>query len=197
MLDSEQDQQSQQQVWLNDARANRVGALASLLESYREKLLAKTRKRIGKYYLPGKSGSDVVQTVITKALNHFDQFNGTTCAEFEAWLHRILMNCLADTIKKAGTKVPTHHTTQAKEQADMHPSPSSQSRRNESANQLRRLIAQMPEPYRSVVILRYIEGIESFADIATTLGRKEGTVRQQWLRGLKWLKEVEGMEEIE
>jgi RNA polymerase sigma factor (sigma-70 family) len=197
MSPSKSDQtDTRQQALLDAALARKDGALAPLLESYRERLLAKAQKKLAFHYIPGKSGRDVVQTVYAKAIQHFDQFRGTTCAQLDAWLHRILIREVANIKKTASNSLHILSKDQVKERVTPQPSPSSQSRRHESADRLRRLIVQMPEPYRSVVIQRYVEGIESFADIATSLGRKEGTVRQQWLRGLKWLKEVEGMKEI-
>lgn len=184
------------QELLDGAKAQTSGALAQLLESYRSVLLAKARRKLAYQYIPGKSGNDVVQTVFAKAVKNFDKFRGTTCSEWEAWLESILINLIVDIKKMASKGVPAHSKGLVKERVSQQPSPSSQIRRTEAADRLRRLIVQMPEPYRAVVIQRYIEGIESFADIATSLGRKENTVRQQWLRGLRWLKEVEGIEGI-
>jgi len=185
---------TRQQALLDAALARKDGALAPLLESYRERLLSKAQKKLAFYYIPGKSGRDVVQTVFAKAIQHFDQFRGTTSAQLDAWLHRILIRQVSDIKKNASDFIPAPFQNQ--ERAALHSSPSSQLRKKDTVSRLRSFIAQMPEPYRSVIILRYVDGIENFAEIAIVLGRKENTVRQQWLRGLKWLKEVEGIEEL-
>ena len=45
-------------------------------------------------------------------------------------------------------------------------------------------LAELPDDYRQVILLRHIEGLP-FEDVAQRMDRRRGAVRMLWLRALK------------
>ena len=58
-------------------------------------------------------------------------------------------------------------------------SPAESLRRNEERRQVRRAIAELPDAFRAVVLLRCAEGF-SYRDIAAIVGCPAGTVSGAW-----------------
>jgi RNA polymerase sigma-70 factor (ECF subfamily) len=67
--------------------------------------------------------------------------------------------------------------------------------RRERGVLLANALAGLPDDYREVIVLRYLEGF-SFADIAARMGRSVDSVQKLWVRGLAKLQSVEGIDEI-
>ena len=84
---------------LERARAGDEAARGRLLESYRNFLRLVARSLINGALRARFDPSDVVQETFLKAHRAFDRFDGTTEAEFVAWLRRILVRDLADRVK--------------------------------------------------------------------------------------------------
>src|SRR5262249_53118980 len=84
---------------LRDARRP-GGEPRELLESFRNYLRLLARTGIDAS-LQGKADpSDVVQEVMLKAYQFFDQFRGQTEPELAAWLRQILSNVLGDLVRR-------------------------------------------------------------------------------------------------
>lgn len=60
---------------------------------------------------------------------------------------------------------------------------------DERAALLQDLLAQLPEHYREVLVLRNIQGL-SFEEVATRLSRSSGATRMLWLRAIEKLRAV-------
>jgi RNA polymerase sigma-70 factor (ECF subfamily) len=73
------------------------------------------------------------------------------------------------------------------EPADTAPTPSERAERREGAAHWAALVAGLPERYREVVVLRHVEGL-GYDELATILGRPEGTLKAQAHRGLALLR---------
>ena len=194
------------------AKAGSVDCLGRLLEIYSNylKLLAATQ-------LDGKlkhriSPSDVVQETFLEATRDFPQFCGTTQAELLAWLRKILVNNLARVVERhilAGKRdvrkeISLQQLGASLEKstarldailADQGRSPSSQVASNDVSVKLADLMAKLPEQYRSVLVMRNLEGL-SFAEVAERMERSPGAVRMLWLRAVEQLRkqlEEEGL----
>ena len=71
--------------------------------------------------------------------------------------------------------------------ADPAASPASVLDRRESGRRWARLVAELPPVYRAPVVLRHVDGL-TYPEVATVLGRPEGTVKAQVHRGLALLR---------
>ena len=80
---------------LVQAREGSDAALGDLLQSYANYLALLARLEIGRRLQGKVDAADVVQETFLKAHRDFEQFRGTTEAEFVAWLRQILAANLA------------------------------------------------------------------------------------------------------
>ena len=66
-------------------------------------------------------------------------------------------------------------------------SPSTDAKRHERAVALANELAELPDDYRQVLVLRHLDGL-SFADVAEQMDRTAGAVRMLWFRAIERLR---------
>jgi RNA polymerase sigma-70 factor (ECF subfamily) len=151
--------------------------------------------------LRAKGGaSDLVQETFIKAQNQFAGFRGETEAEWRGWLRQILRNNLVDFSRQyresakrgvdrevglAGTG-STPGIGAALPAGDT--SPSGQVMAQETAAQLERVLAALPEEYRQAIQYRYQAG-HSFEEIGRLMNLTPNAARKLWLRAIQKLRE--------
>jgi RNA polymerase sigma-70 factor (ECF subfamily) len=140
----------------------------------------------------------------------FGRFRGTSEAQFIGWLRQILAANLADLLRRYlgaqardvrlereigeslnGSSARLERGTFGHELAAPQSSPSEQAARREQAVVLADGLAQLPDNYREVLVLRHLEGL-TFPDIARRMGRSLDSVEKLWMRGLARLRQVLG-----
>jgi RNA polymerase sigma-70 factor (ECF subfamily) len=119
---------------------------------------------------------DVTSEVFRRALERLGGYEWRG-APFFAWLLRIAANVMADRWQKTG-----------KESGDPAPETAGPDIDLEQRAMLFQLINRLPEAQRRVIELRYMED-RSLIEIAGTLGRTEGAVKQLQRRALEYLRE--------
>jgi RNA polymerase sigma-70 factor, ECF subfamily len=148
------------------------------------------------------SESDLVQQTLLEACRDLPQFRGSSEPELLAWLRQILAHVLAHEIRR-------YHGTQQRDiareisleqalaqsslrlgemLAQSGSSPSACAMQHERELRLADVLAQLPEEYRDVIILRNLEGL-SHEDVAARMNRSVGAVRMLWVRALASLRE--------
>jgi RNA polymerase sigma-70 factor (ECF subfamily) len=184
-----------------EARAERPGAIDQLLAAYRNylRLLACTGIDVS---LQGKAdASDLVQETLLKAHEHFAQFRGGSEAEFLAWLRQILARNLTDLARRfrgaearclsreRSLEALLDASSQAFGQfiAGKQASPSESAQRRELSVVLADALADLPDDYREVLLLRSIQE-RDWDEVAASMGRTVGSVRMLWARALKQLR---------
>jgi RNA polymerase sigma-70 factor (ECF subfamily) len=128
---------------------------------------------------------DVTAEVFRKALQSLPRFKWTG-APFAAWLFRIASNIIADRAKRAAREVnipgdedlPDARVPQS-QQADLE-----QSERSAGVS---RMVNELAEDQRRVLVMRFAEE-RSLREIAQTLGRSEGAIKQLQFRALQNLR---------
>lgn len=188
------------------ARRGSKSSLGSLLQQYRNYLAVLASMQIDKRLLPRVSPSDVVQETMLRAHKHFGQFRGTTEPELMAWLRQILVNNLAKfveqhmlaarrdvrrevSIERIGAALE-HSTIQLAQLVPAaNKSPSMAVQQREEAVELADRLAQLPEDYREVLVLRNLQGLP-FEDVAQRIDRSVGATRMLWLRAIEKLRSV-------
>jgi len=179
------------------ARAGDPESLDRLLRQYGNYLQILAQTQMGAKLRQRVAPSDLAQDTLVLAFRRFGQFRGATEKELLAWLRRILARRLADHVKKhKSLKRDLRRDVSLEDalrQSSMHVqraladgigSPSSLAARRENAVLLADLLAQLPEDYREVLILRHLERLD-FARIAVRMGRSAEAVRQLWVRALE------------
>jgi len=147
--------------------------------------------------------SDVVQETLLEAHRDFDRFTGESEKQWLAWLRRILSHNVADFVRcyRGAEKRQQRRETPirredseivgpaAAEPAGREETPSLQLARLEDELRVAAAIAQMPDDYQEVVMLRNFQRMQ-FADIAEQMDRSRPAVQMLWMRAIKRLQEA-------
>ncbi|MBI3467061.1 MAG: sigma-70 family RNA polymerase sigma factor [Planctomycetes bacterium] len=152
--------------------------------------------------LAGKvDASDVVQQALVAAAERFEQFRGTTAAQWQGWLVAIVRNETLNLqrfwhqeCRDVGRDEVLLPSTMNQEAASGRCTPSEIAIRRERAVRLTAAIERLPAEYRQVIELRNSQGL-AYSEIASRLGRSEDAVRQMWVRALQRLRRDLGDEE--
>ena len=181
------------------AREGQSGALAQILDAYRNylRLIAATSFEP---QLRGKADpSDVVQDALVKVHANFHQFRGVTERELLAWMRTILARLLTDLHRRFRGKehqvgrersledaVDRSSLVLEKLVADHHDSPSSRARQREQSVLLADALARLGPDDREVVTLRNLLELE-WEEVARRMGRSAHAVRMLWTRAVRRL----------
>jgi RNA polymerase sigma-70 factor (ECF subfamily) len=173
-----------------EAKAGNYAAFEELVSRYENKIY-----RLG-INITGNSedAEDVLQEAFLKAFKHLPEFREDS--RFYTWLVRIAVNeglmklrkrksdrlvPIADEVGEEGEVVP-------REFADWKPNPEELYAQAEIENILRNAAQTLPPAYRTVFLLRDVEGL-STAETADVLNLTEGTVKARLFRARLMLRE--------
>jgi RNA polymerase sigma-70 factor (ECF subfamily) len=180
-------------------------ARGRLLELYRNYLGLLARQQIRRRLQGKVDASDLVQEAFLEAHRDFAQFRGNTEAELACWLRRVLATNLANVVdryygtRRRNIRLECELAEELDRSASAldgallakQSSPSHQAARREQAVVLADALAQLPEDYRQVLVLRHLEE-QSFPEIARHMERTIDSVKNLWARALARLRQVLG-----
>ena len=134
---------------------------------------------------------DVVQEIFLKAYLALPKFRGD--ARFSTWVYRIAINHCRDYLKRGG---PLPVELKEEQIAD-EPAPEDKEwqdklremRENRASEELQKLLAQLPEKHRRILVMRELEEM-SYDEIAEVLQIRPGTVRSRLNRARAGLMRV-------
>ncbi|HMF14665.1 MAG TPA: sigma-70 family RNA polymerase sigma factor [Gemmataceae bacterium] len=182
-----------------EARVGNASARGRLLDLYRNYLRLLAQTLLGRTLRLRLDPSDLVQETLLEAVRDFARFAGTSETELVAWLRRILVRNLADQSRRhradrrdirrqESLEDLLERTGKEAENALIAglSTPSVRAMRREQAVLLADALAQLPDDYREVIVLRHLERL-SFKEVAERLDRSPGAVRMLWLRALEKL----------
>ena len=134
---------------------------------------------------------DAVQECYLRALRHFDSYRGPA---MKPWLLAILRNvCNAEFARRSKEEVPTDYTQEESLAEEMpmwqepQASPEKMIVRRQDTATIRRLVAELPEPFREAIVLREMNNL-SYQEIAQVAGVPVGTVMSRLARGRAMLR---------
>ena len=150
-----------------------------------------------------ESAWDAVQEALLAGWRGVSNFRGE--AEFYSWIRRILVNAIMGQFRKEGrnkaatvsldmpassgeSSEPLHLQVE-----DEGSDPQDVVGRIETAREIRRAVARLPDIYRTVFLLRET-GLMSYSQIADVLGIAEGTVKSRLNMARRMLREILGEE---
>jgi RNA polymerase sigma-70 factor (ECF subfamily) len=185
---------SERERRLVEAAQREPARFGDLYEHYFELVYAYVARRVR----DRSEAEDLTAEVFHKALRSLPRFKWTG-APFAAWLFRIASNMIADRAKRAARdgnvaaekSGPSLVVELSSEQA-----PQGYLEQSELRVTLFRLVNQLAEDQRRVVVMRFAEE-KSIREIAGALGRSEGAVKQLQFRALAKLRENFIAEETE
>jgi RNA polymerase sigma-70 factor, ECF subfamily len=138
-----------------------------------------------------QDAEDAVQECYLRALRHFDSYRGPA---MKPWLLAILRNvCNAEFARRSKEEVPTDYTQEESLAEEMpmwqepQASPEKMIVRRQDTTTIRRLVAELPEPFREAIVLREMNNL-SYQEIAQVAGVPVGTVMSRLARGRAMLR---------
>ena len=134
---------------------------------------------------------DAVQECFLRALRHFDSYRGPA---MKPWLLAILRNvCNAEFARRSKEEVPTNYSSDeslAEEKPtwqEAQASPEKMMVRQQDTATIRRLVAELPDPFREAIVLREMNNL-SYQEIAQVAGVPVGTVMSRLARARAMLR---------
>ena len=187
------------------ARDGNTEALGLLLGLYRHYLALLARIQIGARLQRKVDASDLVQEAFLEAHRDFAAFRGSSEAELVGWLRQILASNLARQVRRYAGAQRRDIRLERELEGELHrsscvldrgllttrSSPSRRAARREQAVLLANALAQLPEHYREVIVLRHLEGL-TFPEVARRMERTVDSVRKLWARALAQLRDSFG-----
>jgi RNA polymerase sigma-70 factor, ECF subfamily len=149
---------------------------AELYERHFERVYAYAVRRVGRR----EEAEDVTSEVFHRALSNIEKFEWRG-APFGAWLFRIASNEISNRRQRASQERGNPRTKEPE-------SPNPGAEQIEHRAKIFQLVDSLPDRQRQVVVMRFAEE-KSIREIACTLGKSEGAVKQLQFRALESLRE--------
>ena len=171
---------------------DRTGAVWGLLHACRHQLLVIAERCTGPELRRVVGPSDLVSEAMLAAHGRIDQFRGQTEGQFRRWLRTILRTRLSRARRRLQGTQPVSVDASGLRGLDLaliapDTPPSESARRAETLDRLRGALAELPEHYRRVIQLHFIEA-RTEKEIAAILGVTEAAVHGYLLRALRRLR---------
>jgi RNA polymerase sigma-70 factor, ECF subfamily len=163
-------------------------AFGEIVEIYKDKVFQLAFRMLGNRH----EAEDIAQEAFIRAYINIESFNINL--KFSTWLYRIATNLCIDRIRKkkpdyfldaevAGTEGLTMYSQLPSKM----PLPEDDVESLELQDSIQREISKLPEKYRSVIVLKYIEEL-SLNEISSILEIPLGTVKTRIHRGREALR---------
>jgi RNA polymerase sigma-70 factor (ECF subfamily) len=158
-------------------------AFAALVVRYERKLIRVLTRLVRDQEL----ARDLAQETFWKVYNRLDRFD--TARRFGPWLFRIGVNLGLDHLRRhdnlSGVSIDRVVPDQQRQFDVPDPDPRIQA---ELAQEVQFILERIPVPYRTILILRDLEGFSS-AEVAAIAGRREATVRWRLAKAREMFRE--------
>jgi RNA polymerase sigma-70 factor (ECF subfamily) len=160
-------------------------AFGELVLRYQDRLYNSLFRVLGS----AEDARDAAQAAFVQAFVKLDTFRGSSA--FYTWLYRIAFN---QAMSHARRKRPTRsldedRTDRGREPVDGQPAPGARLELNERATQVQRALAELSAEYRTVIVLREMDGCK-YEEIAEILELPVGTVRSRLFRARLELRDL-------
>lgn len=169
------------------ARRGDHPAFAVLVRRYERKLI---RVLLRLVHDP-EQARDLAQETFWRVYTRLDRFD--TARRFGPWLFRIGVNLALDWLRSArNTSTPASiDRTDGEGQAILELSDPDPRGRAELAQEVHHVLGMMPVSYRTILVLRDLEGFSS-SEVAAIVGRREATVRWRLAKAREKFREIWG-----
>ena len=168
------------------ARDGDDAAFATLVARYERKLLRVLARLTG----DDEAARDLAQETFWRVYNRLDRFD--TARRFGPWLFRVGVNLALDHHRRrsgppvASLDALTAGSADSRRGLEL-PDPDPRIR-EEIAQEVRFLLEKLPPAYRTILILRDLEGFSS-AEVAAVVNRREATVRWRLAKAREMFRE--------
>ena len=185
---------SEEATLIADLKAGSEDAFAILIAQYHQPLFSLISRNLD----DPSDASDITQEVFLKVFRSISGFHGGS--SLRTWLYRIALRESSNqrrwfsrhkrreiTLDTPAAEQEDDSPTLASLLADSHRSPLDHAEQGELRAQLEAALRELPEAFRTVVILREIEGF-AYEDIAEILNTHVGTVKSRLTLGRTMLR---------
>jgi RNA polymerase sigma-70 factor (ECF subfamily) len=141
-----------------------------------------------------EDAEDITQEVLVRLWKHRDAIEpGRT----RAWVMQVARNLVIDVARRQRARTAVFASAPPSDESVLQVAapgtPESEAERSEMRGVLEDAIAALDEPYRSIVVMREIQGL-AYDEIATALHMPLGTIKVYLHRGRRRLREAVGRE---
>ena len=160
-------------AWLVErARRGDHAAFGVLVRRYERKLI----RVLARLVRDPEVARDLAQETFWRVFDRLDRFD--TGRRFGPWLFRVGVNLGLDHLRRRRGEPPTTSLDrpQGDDGAPFDPPDPDPRARVELAQEVQFILAQLPPSYRTILILRDLEGFSS-SEVAAIVGRREATIR--------------------
>jgi RNA polymerase sigma-70 factor, ECF subfamily len=189
------------------ARQGDAASREKLFELCRSYLGFAARSKVETWLRRKVDASDLIQETMLEAYRDFDRFEGRTEQEWLAWLKKILTHNAADFVRRyhgtekreAGREISFRdpadsHSPGAPEPIAPGGTPSQEFLQIDAELRVTAALAELPPDYQEVIYLRNLQRLP-FNEVAEQMERTRPAVQMLWMRAIKKLQEVMGVEE--
>jgi RNA polymerase sigma-70 factor (ECF subfamily) len=169
------------------ALAGEAAAVRTIVQRYNQPLFRVARSVVGN----DAEAEDVVQATYVSAFTHLKDFRFQS--RLLTWLTRIALNDALGRLRRRRPTAPLEALETAEPSAEViafhtsTPNPEAEMQREEIRQALERVIDELPQPFRTVFVLREVEGL-SVEETAVRLDLKPETVRTRLFRARRMLR---------
>jgi RNA polymerase sigma-70 factor (ECF subfamily) len=167
---------SQEKALVRQAMAGRRQAFNDLVECYQRRLYNYCYRMVGN----ADDASDVTQEAFVRAWRNLGSFRAGE--PFSPWLYRIAHNLCVDHLRRKPAALSLDvEMEEGRDPADTAESPETALESSETRRAIQAAIADLPEKYRAVMLLRHGQGM-SLDEISEALGLPLNTVKVHLFR---------------
>jgi RNA polymerase sigma-70 factor, ECF subfamily len=163
----------QELTWVLQARKGDQSAFAKLVEAYQMPVYNLAYRMLG---TPNEA-EDAAQETFLRAYTRLDTYDASR--KFSSWILSIASHHCVDRLRRRhGTTVSMEEIMSWRWVPDDLPRPEEQTMQHEDRAVIRRLLDQLPAPYRLVIVLRYWHDL-SYEEIAEVTHTTESAVKSR------------------
>ena len=170
---------------IDESLAGRSAAFGELVTKYQDRLYNSVTHVVGS----AEEARDVVQDAFVQAFVNLEKFKRNSA--FYTWLYRIAFNVAISRRRRHKPTVSIDQTreTTGNEPVDGGARPDERLEQQDRTDMVRSALAKMPEVYRTVLVLREMDGF-CYETIADMLDLPVGTVRSRLHRARIQMKDL-------
>ena len=165
------------------ARQGDHDAFGQLVQRYERRVM----KVVQRFILDRETVSDLTQEAFLRAFERLQQFDPSR--RFGPWLFRLAVNLTWDHLRKLQRRGRWSLFTSRPEEWLTDSAAVATRQRDEVSLQVQRVLHEIPETYRTVLILRDLEGFCT-SDVAAITDRTEATVRWRLAEARKMFRDA-------
>ena len=180
------------------AKFGDIEAFEQLIEGCQKRVFNIAYRMIGNY----DDANELAQEVLLKAFRSIKSFKGDSL--FSTWIYKVTANVCLDEIRRRKKRMVVsldedieYNDGEVKRQIpDNSPTPDVEAETNELKKAVNKSIQELPDDYKSMIILRDIQGF-SYDEISKIVNCPEGTVKSRINRARQALKKIlQGKKEL-